>query len=223
MRYASLVLMLTLAAACDDKPKADAADTGATAASAGTGMGPGSGSPTAAASAAEAEAGAPSKPTGKSVDTPAGTVAEVGNEIHLSGKPLYPPAECPAGGKDGCAKVKALKATNETIKILRHFDGPGGQKSIVLFQASPAGNACNGGPLFFVRFAKDASPQFSDVFDYCGGPDPMVGAMPDKILINVPEHAPNKGTGMIAAKNMEYDIATGTLTAAAPSAKKKKR
>ena len=70
----------------------------------------------------------------------------------------------------------------EGIKLLRHFDGPGGQKSISLLQAMTAGNACNGGPLFFVRVAQDAPPQYSDVFDYCGGPDPMVGAMPDKIL-----------------------------------------
>jgi hypothetical protein len=110
----------------------------------------------------------------------------------------------------------------EAVKLLRHFDGPGGPMSILLFQVSPAGNACNGGPLFFVRVAKDVAPQYSDVFDYCGGPDPMVGAMPDKILINIPAHAPNKGTGTIAAKTMEYDIAAGTLTAAAPSTKKKR-
>ena len=118
--------------------------------------------------------------------------------------------------------MKALRSGMEGIKLLRHFDGPGGPKSILLLQAMTAGNACNGGPLFFVRVAKDAPPQYSDVFDYCGGPDPMVGAMPDKILINVPAHPPNKGTGIIPAKNMEYDIATGTLVAAAPDKKKKR-
>lgn len=207
------LLSVTFIAACD-KPAPATADASAPAAST---VAPAASS----ASDVDASTTAPSKPTGKTVDTPAGAVSEVGTEIQLAGKTIYPPAECAAGGKDGCAKVKALRAELEGIKILRHFDGPGGQKSIVLFQVTTAGNACNGGPLFFIRFAKDAPPQYSDVFDHCGGPDPMVGAMPDKVLINVPAHPPNRGTGTIAAKNMEYDIATGTLVAAAPDKKKK--
>ena len=206
-----LLVAAVVLAACD-KPAPPAADAEAPAAASAAG-----------APSAEPAASAPAKPTGKTVDTPAGIAAESGNEITLAGKTLYPPADCPAGGKDGCAKVKALRAGMEGVKLLRHFDGPAGPKSILLLQVTSAGNACNGGPLFFVRVAKDAPPVYSDVFDHCGGPDPMVGAMPDKILINVPAHPPNKGTGVIAAKNMEYDIATGTLQAAAPPDKKKKR
>ena len=147
---------------------------------------------------------------------------EVGTEVKLAGKTLYPPADCPAGAKDGCAKVKALRESNEGVKILRHFDGPGGARSILLLQVTPAGNACNGGPLFFVRLASNAPPQFSDVFDHCGGPDPMVGAMADKIVVSVPAHPPNRGTGTIAAKSMEYDIATGVLAAPSDKGGKKK-
>ena len=212
---AVLLLTVTLAAGCD-KPAPAAADSGAAPATETTAA-------PAASSASEADAGAPIKPTGKTVETPAGIASEVGNDIQLAGKTIYPPPDCPAAGKDGCAKVKALRAGMEGVKLLRHFDGPGGQKSILLFQVTTAGNACNGGPLFFVRVAKDAPPQYSDVFDHCGGPDPMVGAMPDKILINVPAHPANRGTGTVAAKNMEYDIATGTLKAAAPEKPKKKR
>jgi len=209
MRFFALLLgSAALAAACD-KPAPATVDA----------------SPGAVASAAPGPSAAPaasaaSKPTGKSVDTPAGIASEVGDEITLAGKTLYPPADCPAGTKDGCAKVKALRAGMEGIKLLRHFDGPAGPKSILLFQVMTAGNACNGGPLFFVRVAKDAPPQYSDVFDHCGGPDPMVGAMPDKILITVPAHPPNRGTGVIPARNVEYDIATGTLQA---TSTKKKR
>lgn len=212
------VMSLAFGAACD-KPPAPAADADGAASAAP------SAAPAAVASSAanDADAGAPTKPTGKSVETPAGLATESGDEIRLAGKTIYPPPDCPAGGKDGCAKVKAVRAGMEGVKLLRHFDGPGGPKSILLLQATTAGNACNGGPLFFVRVAKDAVPQYSDVFDYCGGPDPMVGAMPDKILINVPAHPPNKGGAIIPAKNMEYDIATGTLVAAAPDTKKKKR
>jgi hypothetical protein len=213
-RRALVFVSVTLAAACD-KPKPVVAEDAAVVAAA-TAVVP------AAASANDADASAARKPTGKTVETPAGIASEVGDEIHLAGKTIYPPPDCPAGGKDGCAKVKALRSGMEGIKLLRHFDGPGGPKSILLFQATTAGNACNGGPLFFVRVAKDAPPQYSDVFDYCGGPDPMVGAMPDKILINVPAHPPNRGTGTIPAKNMEYDIASGTLQAAAPATKKKR-
>jgi hypothetical protein len=214
-RPALLLVSAVLLAACD-KPAPAGPDAGAAAATSA------SATAAAASSAAETDASPPAKPTGKTVETPAGIASEVGDEIRLAGKTIYPP-ECPAGGKDGCAKVKAVRAGMEGIKLLRHFDGPGGPKSILLLQATTAGNACNGGPLFFVRVSKDAAPQYSDVFDHCGGPDPMVGAMPDKILINVPAHPPNRGTGIIPAKNMEYDIATGTLQAAAPATPKKKR
>jgi hypothetical protein len=217
MRTSLLLVSVTsiaLAAACDKPTPPAAAEAGAAAVTA---------SPSASgAGDADGSTPTPSKPTGKTVETPAGTAAEVGTEIHLAGKTIYPPADCPAGGKDGCAKVKALRAGMEGVKVLRHFDGPGGQKSILLFQVTTAGNACNGGPLFFVRVSASAPPVYSDVFDYCGGPDPMVGAMPDKILINVPAHPANKGGGTVAAKNMEYDIATGTLVAAAPEKKKKR-
>jgi hypothetical protein len=51
----------------------------------------------------------------------------------------------------------------------------------------------------------------------------MVGAMPDKILVNVPAHPAKTGGAPVPAKNMEYDIATGTLLAAAPAAPGKKK
>jgi len=205
----------TLAAACD-KPAPATADASGPAASA-------SAATAAPSASSDTAAAAPAKPTGKSVDTPAGTMSEVGDEIHLSGKTIYPPPECAAGGKDGCAKVKALRAKNDGVKLLRHFDGPGGQKSILLFQVSSTDKTCEGGPLFFVRVASNAAPQYSDVFEHCGPPDPMVGAMPDKILVNVPAHPAKSGGAPAPAKNMEYDIATGTLVAAAPAAPKKKR
>ena len=219
-RCVLLLVLVPLAAACD-KPapattEADAAAANASAAPLGATSG-------GAAASTDAGAGAPAKPTGRTVDTPAGTMSEVGDEIQLSGKTIYPPPECAAGGKDGCAKVKALRAKNDGVKLLRHFDGPGGQKSILLFQVSSADKSCEGGPLFFVRVSPSAAPQYSDVFDHCGPPDPMVGAMPDKILINVPVHPPKSGGAPVAAKNMEYDIATGTLVAAAPAAPKKRR
>jgi len=223
LQCVGVLLSVVLAAACDKPAASGDADAASANAAANA-----SASPTAAASSAApatggADASAPSKPTGKTVDTPAGIAAEVGDEIQLAGKTIYPPPDCPAGGKDGCAKVKALRSSMEGIKIVRHFDGPGGPKSILLLQTTTTGNACTGGPLFFVRVSNSAPPQYSDVFDYCGGPDPMVGAMPDKILVNAPAHPANKGTAVIPAKNMEYDIATGALTAAAPDTKKKKR
>lgn len=214
LRRALLSVSMIFAAACDKPAASTGADDATTAQASAVAVVP------SASAATDADAAVAKK--GKTVDTPAGTAAEIGTEIQLAGKTIYPPPDCPAGGKDGCAKVKALRASMEGVTLLRHFDGPGGQKSILLFQVTTAGNACNGGPLFFVRVSKDAPPVYSDVFDNCGGPDPMVGAMPDKILINVPAHPPNKGTGIIPAKSMEYDIATGALTASAPEKKKKR-
>lgn len=151
------VASLTLGLACD-KPASPAGDADAAASASA------SAAPAAAASstASDADAGARGVPTGKTVETPAGLATESGDEIRLAGKTIYPPPDCPAGGKDGCAKVKAVRAAMEGVKILRHFDGPGGPKSILLLQATTAGNACNGGPLFFVRVANNAAL-------YCGG------------------------------------------------------
>jgi hypothetical protein len=214
--------LAVLAAGCDKPAPATTDDAAANSASSASASAPPAASGSAATGGADADAGAPAKPTGKTVETPAGAASEAGDEIHLAGKTIYPPPECPAAGKDGCAKVKALRATMDGVKLLRHFDGPGGPKSILLFQVTTSGNTCTGGSLFFVRVAKDAPPQYSDIFDYCGGPDPMVGAMPDKILVNAPAHPATKGTGTVPAKNMEYDIATGALATAAPDTKKKK-
>jgi hypothetical protein len=213
-----VLLSVLLTGGCD-KPAPAASEAG----SAATAPSASAASPAASAGDTDAAAAAPSKPTGKTVDTPAGTVSEVGDEIRLAGKTLYPPEECPPGGKDGCAKVKALRAKNDGVKLLRHFDGPGGQKSIVLFQVTTSDKACEGGSLFFVRLSVNTPPQYSDVFEHCGPPEPMVGAMPDKILVNVPAHPTKTGGAPAAAKNMEYDIATGTLAAAAPAAPKKRR
>ncbi len=207
---------LTLAAACDDKPAPPLSPTLAASATPAASAAP------VASAATDTDAGVPAKP-GRTVDTPAGTMAEAGDEIHLSGKTIYPPPECAVGGKDGCTKVKALRAKNDGVKLLRHFDGPGGQKSILLFQVTSVDKTCEGGSLFFVRVSSSAAPQYSDVFEHCGPPDPMVGAMPDKILVNVPAHPAKSGGAPAAAKNMEYDIATGTLVAAAPAAPGKKK
>ena len=215
-RRALVLCSLILAAGCDDKPAPASAD-------AATSAMPATSSAPAASGATDMDAGAPAKPTGKTVDTPAGTMAEVGDEIHLSGKTIYPPPECAAGGKDGCAKVKALRAKSDGVKLLRHFDGPGGQKSILLFQVAPSDKACEGGSLFFVRVSSSAAPQYSDVFEHCGPPDPMVGAMPDKILVNVPAHPAKTGGALVAAKSWEMDIGTGAFVASAPAAPGKKK
>lgn len=216
-----LVLLSVLLAEGCDKPAPATADAGGPATSASSAAA----SPAASSSAASEDAGAAAapKPTGKTVDTPAGTMSEVGSEIHLGAKTLYPPEECAPAGKDGCVKVKALRAKNDGVKLLRHFDGPGGQKSILLFQVTTSDKTCDGGSLFFVRVSVNTPPVYSDVFEHCGGPDPMIGAMPDKILVNVPAHPAKAGGAPVAAKNFEYDIATGTLQAAAPAAPGKKK
>ena len=211
------VVPLALAMACNNPAPAAADDAASSAPPAASTARAGTSSPVAPSAAIT---------TGKRLGTPAGTLAEVGDEIQLSGKTVYPP-ECPTGGKDGCAKVQALRAEMEGVKIIRHFDGPDGPQSVVLFQVTTTkvtwkSNACSGGPLFFVRFSKDASPVYSDVIEYCGGPDPIVDAMPDKIVVNAPEHRPFKGTLNMPATQTEYDVVTGTLRASAPTPRKKR-
>ncbi|HSO31671.1 MAG TPA: hypothetical protein VLT33_04130, partial [Labilithrix sp.] len=94
-----VLLLLSLLSVGCDKP-APAADVDASSPTAASALPSASSASTSAVDAAP-----PARPTGKTVETPAGLASEVGSEIQLAGKTIYPPPECPAGGKDGCAKV----------------------------------------------------------------------------------------------------------------------
>jgi len=173
------------------------------------------GSSGSAGSSAASATAATSAHATKLAETLAGTVSQVGDEIRLESKTIYPPPACSADAKDGCAKVKALREGMEGVKHLGSFASPaGGPNSVLLFQVTTAGNACNGGPLFFVGFENGVPPRYSDVFDHCGGPDPTVVALSDdRIMVHVPAHPANRGTDTIKVKTAYYDVRTGALTA----------
>jgi hypothetical protein len=127
----------------------------------------------------------------------------------LRGTSLYPPT-CSRGGS-ACPDVKAAAAAMEQIGVLGQYAPAGSKDSVVLFQMRTMGNACNGGPLFFIRFVADGSYVYSKVIDHCGGPDPTIKHEGNVVRITVPEHPPNRGTGTIAETASEYDLATGAV------------
>lgn len=197
-----LVCLVALAACSKSSPPASNVEVAATSADT---------QPAALAQdSADGSAGAPVGPTAQSIETPAGVAKQVGDEVDLAGRTLYPLSDC-AQATGACASVKALRSGMEGARIVRAFDGPNGPRSILLVQTTTAGNACNGGPLFFVRVGKEQPPHYSDVFDHCGGPSPEIRADGGKVTISVPAHAPNRGSGMIPAKSGTYDVASGAL------------
>ena len=115
--------------------------------------------------------------------------------LTLNGKTIYPPT-CPAGGRS-CAKVKSVHDGMERVNELGEYHPADSKDMVVLFQSATMGNACNGGPLFFIRFKVDGSYTFSGPIDYCGGPDPKVTATADAVTVTVPAHEPNHGGGKI--------------------------
>lgn len=72
--------------------------------------------------------------------------------------------------------------------------------AVAVFQQFSWGNACNGGPIWFLGIHQDATFTVSDPIDFCGGPSPIVTATPEAVHVispafdgqNASESAPEK-------------------------------
>lgn len=59
-------------------------------------------------------------------------------------------------------------------------------EAVAVFQQFSWGNACNGGPIWFLGIHKDGTFTVSDPIDFCGGPSPMVTVTPEAVHVISP-------------------------------------
>jgi hypothetical protein len=68
---------------------------------------------------------------------------------------------------------------------------------IVVLQQSTAGNACNGGPIWFLGIHKSGEFHITEPIDFCGGPSPVIKRDRRGIVLTFPGGPPNHGTGWL--------------------------
>ena len=89
--------------------------------------------------------------------------------------------------------------------ILQHFrNGVRPYDEVILFQQNMWGNACNGGPLWFLGLNRDGSFFISTPIDFCGGGAPIIRARGDAITVIIPGGPPNRGRGYIPGETWVY-------------------
>lgn len=89
--------------------------------------------------------------------------------------------------------------------ILQHFrSGVHPYDEVVLFQQNMWGNACNGGPLWFLGLNKNGSFFISKPIDFCGGHAPIIKSSGDAITVIIPGGPPNHGEGYISGESWIY-------------------
>lgn len=67
-------------------------------------------------------------------------------------------------------------------------------EAVAVFQQFSWGNACNGGPIWFLGIHKDGTFTVSDPIDFCGGPSPKVMVTPDAIHVISPDSDGQNGS-----------------------------
>ncbi len=91
---------------------------------------------------------------------------------------------------------------------------------VFVLQQRMWGNACDGGPIWFLGGKSDGSYAISDAIEYCGGPPPILTVLPEKVHITVPGHAPHRGVGFIPQEVWVYK--DGKVSQVKQAEKKKK-
>jgi hypothetical protein len=90
-------------------------------------------------------------------------------------------------------------------KVLKHITkGIPPFDEVVVFQQNMWGNACNGGPIWFLGLKKNGSFDISNDIDFCGGKEPIIKEEPGKIIVIIPGGPPNRGKGYIPGETWVY-------------------
>ena len=75
---------------------------------------------------------------------------------------------------------------------------------VIVFQQKMWGNACSGGPIWFLGLKKNGSFEVSDAIDVCGGEDPIIKEGLDKITVIIAGYSPKYGRGYIPGETWVY-------------------
>jgi hypothetical protein len=104
-------------------------------------------------------------------------------------------------GEDESSRFHDFPATDILKHISRKippFD------EVIIFQQNMWGNACSGGPIWFLGLKKNGSFEISDSIGFCGGKDPIIREGPDRITVIIPGGPPNRGSGYIPGVTWIY-------------------
>ena len=83
-------------------------------------------------------------------------------------------------------------------KIVKHVSkGVPPFDEVIVFQQNMWGNACDGGPIWFLGVHKNGSFKISNEIDFCGGAAPVITEERDSIIVSIPGGPPNRGKGSI--------------------------
>ena len=89
--------------------------------------------------------------------------------------------------------------------ILKHFDAVSPYDKVVVFQQNMWGNACDGGPIWFLGLKRDGSFNVSEPIDFCGGRPPTIARTDGRIVVTIPGGPPNRGRGYIPGETWVYE------------------
>jgi hypothetical protein len=91
---------------------------------------------------------------------------------------------------------------------------------VFVLQQRMWGNACDGGPIWFLGNRSDGSYAISDAIDYCGGPPPILSVLPEKVTVTIPGHTFRRGERFIPQEVWVYK--EGKVSPVKQAKKKKK-
>lgn len=139
----------------------------------------------------------------KPVPTIAGDLTIIHNEA-IQIKPDDDVCAVKVGGK--LVFIQRCEGENDPTVIanVRRKSADGDDRQIIVIQRNPAGNACNGGPLFIVEISKKYDPTVSAPLDFCGGADPVISQNAKGLLITFPGGPVNHGSGKIPTERWQY-------------------
>lgn len=89
--------------------------------------------------------------------------------------------------------------------ILKHFTAVKPFDAVVVFQQNMWGNACDGGPLWFLGLRRDGTYSVSAPIDFCGGRPPVIKQTAARIVVTLPGGPPNRGEGYIPTETWVYE------------------
>jgi hypothetical protein len=78
-------------------------------------------------------------------------------------------------------------------------------KHVAAVQQNMWGNACDGGPLWFLGLKRDGSFSVSSPIDFCGGRPPVIKQTAGRIVVTLPGGPPNRGSGYIPTETWVYE------------------
>ncbi|WP_171974656.1 hypothetical protein [Leptolyngbya sp. 'hensonii'] len=89
--------------------------------------------------------------------------------------------------------------------VIGRFRHLGNLEEVLVYQEIPRGNACNGGPLYFLGIRADSTYTLSPPLDFCGGADPLLKQQGPKLFVTFPGGPPNRGTGSLPTQIWQYE------------------